>query len=168
MTDAGQDAFRLDRALQRRILERLREHYPERAIILGEVSAPDDAVVANLSYLEEHGLCESGLSWGLDGSCVVTPARITARGLDFLEDDGGLSAILGTVTIRIEAETLRNLLSARVDESDLPAAEKSRIKAHLAALSEAALKSATAELTKLGLAHLPNAIQWLRTLAGLG
>lgn len=170
-TDDGEEAiepFRLDRALQRRILDCLSAHYPQDAFIYDEMPEAGHLVAAHLVYLEEHGLCESGVQIGIDGHIGTGPARITARGLDFLEDDGGLSAILGVVTIRLEADTLKALINARIDQSDLPVAEKSRLKKHLGSLSEAALKEATKELAKRGLDHLPDAIQWLQRLAGLG
>jgi hypothetical protein len=58
-------------------------------------------------------------------------AKITARGLDFLEDDGGLGAILNVVTIRLEADTLRQLLETKINASDMPEADKQTLLAKL-------------------------------------
>ena len=49
---------------------------------------------------------------------------ITAKGLDFLEDDGGLSAILGAITVKLDPDDLRALIAARIEESDLPTRTK--------------------------------------------
>lgn len=39
--------------------------------------------------------------------------------MDFLADDGGLSAILGTVIIKFETEQLKAILAAKIMSSDL-------------------------------------------------
>ena len=81
----------LDRALQRQILELLREHYPRGAIPVRHLELGEEQAAINLGYLEEHGLCESGVIIGADGYLSFGQSTITATGLDFLEDDGGLS-----------------------------------------------------------------------------
>src|SRR5882672_5223716 len=60
-----------------------------------------------------------------DKKPVADVATITVKGLDFLQDDGGLGAILNVVTVRFEAETLRALIEAKVDASDEPPEQKS-------------------------------------------
>lgn len=101
----------LDRTRQRQILEMLAEAYP-----LAQVVPPDQQdtdFTANLHYLMEHGLVEA--TFARDQSpprpdptkprfeqpkLIATGARITARGMDFLADDGGLSALLTIVNVR--------------------------------------------------------------------
>jgi len=156
----------LDRALQRQILELLREHYPRGTIPVCDLELGEEQAAANLRYLEEHGLCESGVMIGVDGHLAFGPSTITATGLDFLEDDGGLSAILGVVTVRLHADTIRSLIDAKIETSSMPAEEKSKLRKILATLSEAGLKAATTDLVKSGLDHLPDAVHWLRSLAG--
>ena len=53
----------------------------------------------------------------LGGKITWGGARITAKGIDFLEDDGGLSAILGVVTVKLHADTLREMLAKKIDAS---------------------------------------------------
>ena len=53
--------------------------------------------------------------------------KITATGLDFLEDDGGVSAILRTVTIKFDLGDLRARMATRIDSSDLPAEKKTSL-----------------------------------------
>jgi hypothetical protein len=160
----------MDRALQRSILERLSVVYPRGADVVGKAPDPE-AIYAALVYLEEHGLCRSGVVRRNVGgeTQVAYPgiSTITAAGLDFLEEDGGIGAILRTVTVKLDAGTIRALLEEKVEALPLPAAEKSAITRHLQALSAEALKAATTDLVKSGLDHLPDALQWLRTLAGL-
>jgi hypothetical protein len=83
-------------------------------------------------------------------------AAASSLPLDFLADDGGLSAILGVVTVRLDATTIRDLIAAKVDAAAIPIEEKSVLKRNLAALSETALKGATTDLVKAGLDHLPD------------
>lgn len=156
----------IDRALQRQILELLREHYPRGAIPVRDLELGEEQAAANLRYLEEHGLCKSGVIIGADGHLQFGPSTITATGLDFLEDDGGLSAILGVVTVRLDADTIRSLIDAKIETSSMPAEEKSKLRKILANLSEAGLKAATTDLVKSGLEHLPDAVHLLRSLAG--
>ncbi len=157
--------FMIDRELQRKVLEELREAYP--GTVTDFRAATEGALAANLAYLKEHGLAGARIFRTSEGLLDVVDAWITARGIDFLEDDGGLSAILGTVTVRLHADTIRDLLAAKVEEADIPAEEKSLIRKHLASLPEAALKAATTRLIETGLSSMPNAVQWLRTLSGL-
>ena len=91
----------------------------------------------------------------------------TPAGLDFLSEDGGLSAILGVVTVKLHADTIRDMIAAKIEAAPIPANEKSALKRHLAALSETGLKAATTDLVKIGLEHLPDAIHWLQTLGAL-
>ena len=157
----------LDRAPQRQILELLGAHYPRGAIPVRELHLSAEQAAANLRYLEEHGLCESGVVIGADGHLAFGESTISAAGLDFLEDDGGLSAILGVITVRLPADTIRTLIEAKIEASSIPTEEKSRLRKALANLSEASLKAATTDLVKSGLDHLPDAVHWLRSLAGV-
>ena len=68
---------------------------------------------------------------------------ITARGLDFLADDGGLTAILRTVVMKLHADTIRDMLLAKADASGLPAPEKSALRKQIGNLPAAALHSPT-------------------------
>jgi hypothetical protein len=154
----------LDRAVQRQILELLREHYPRGASLVRELKLDMERAVTNLRYLEEHGLCVSGLVIGVDGHIDLRrQSTITAAGLDFLADDGGLSAILGVVTVKLHADTIREMIDAKIETSSMPTEEKSKLRKVLANLSEAGLRAATTDLVKSGLDHLPDAAHWLRS-----
>lgn len=182
LTDMTANDGPLDRALQHRFLLAMRQADPARITEPPEgVSMDDAAIDANLLYLEEHGLCDAGRRPNLTGYTWLG-AKISARGLDFLADGGGLSAILATVTVRLHAETLRDLIAARIEAAPIPPAEKSALRRHLAARPEIALRAATPEcdrrlpahrlasrtdLAKLGMQHLPDVATWLRTRAGL-
>ncbi|VVM39890.1 hypothetical protein PS631_00224 [Pseudomonas fluorescens] len=151
------------RGLQREILERLQSAYPgtdDRVLgIDGE-----GQTLANLTYLKEHGLVHFDSIQYLDGSRKTYNIVITARGIDFLEDDGGLGAILGTVTVKLHEDTLRQLIEAKVQASNLPEEQKSGI---LKALREApgeTTKQLITRLVDLGMENAPKAIPLIQTL----
>lgn len=169
----------LDRQLQHRLLEAMRERYPASAhgvslldVLSGDASNRAEraqTVAANLAYLKEHGLAEVTIHISNDGSGSASfgAAKITARGLDFLADDGGLSAILGVVTVRLHADTLRELLAQRVQaDKELPPERKAGLLQAIKHLPETALQEATKQLVRAGLDHWPSAMHWLQTLSG--
>jgi hypothetical protein len=81
----------IDRNAQRKTLEALKAAYPQRVDSRGlNVGLEPRELSANLVYLEEHGLIEA--NW--TGNFAAGYVKITARGIDFLAGDGGLSAIL--------------------------------------------------------------------------
>ncbi|WP_395317011.1 hypothetical protein [Variovorax sp. UC74_104] len=164
--------MRIDRELQLHILEVLREVYPDydKGQLLsdkGDGSGEDERIVANLVYLEEHGLVKSGITFSITGAALYDGARITAAGLDFLADDGGLTAVLGTVIVKLHADTIRDLMLAKVEAAQLPAEEKSRLKKAITTLSTEALKEAAKKLVSAGMDNAPDAIALLRTLLGI-
>jgi hypothetical protein len=131
----------MDRAVQRQILELLREHYPRSVTAAHDLELGTQQAAANLRYLEEHGLCKSGMKLGEGVSVQFSQSTITAAGLDFLENDGGLSAILGVVTVKLHADTIRDLIGEKIETSSMPAEEKSKLRKVLAGLSEAGLRA---------------------------
>jgi len=166
MTD--KKASPINRALQRDLLLLMRDKYP--GTLIEEPQVPDissDYLKANLWYLQEHGLCDSGLVKYGDGGFAWSGATINERGLDFLEDDGGLSAILNVITIKIHADTLRDILNAQLDAAPGTKEEKSAIKQSLASLPDAALKAGTSDLVQAALQHIPNAVELVRAIFGI-
>jgi len=79
--------------MQREVLEFLQQHYPNSVDASVAPCASAEGYQANLHYLHEHRLIE-GSSLRDQGPDFVM-VRITARGLDFLADDGGVEAIRG-------------------------------------------------------------------------
>lgn len=127
----------------------------------------DPQFVALMAYLEQHGLAE--VKWVEMHSLshpVFLLGRITAKGLDFLRPDGGLTAKLGVVTVRLDEATLRALIAQRIDEADLPPEKKEGLRKWLRDASKEALSEATKRLVGAALDHLPDALQLLRTQLG--
>jgi len=88
--------MKVNRAMQRRILEELRDVYPEVIGFFNTSRFSDQDFQGNLFYLCEHKFIDGTESEELGVPRHIVWASITAPGLDFLEDDGGLSAILRT------------------------------------------------------------------------
>lgn len=160
----------IDREVQRKILERLRNRYPSPVsqFQLSQIEGVRN-LDSNVAYLNEHGLLKSEMKFSADGNCTPNwnTAVLTARGVDFLEDDGGLTAILGKITVRLDAESVRELLAQKVEsETSLPAEQKSSLLAAIRKLPETMLQDAAKRLMAEGLAHAPHTIQLLQKLVG--
>ena len=144
----------LDRNLQREFLSELYKVYPDSitydyyinaaiAQTTGVIEAEEDALFAlkqsaNLQYLAEHGLVVFG-----DKTFITATVKITAKGIDFLMDDGGLSAILGVVTVKLHSDTIQALLNTKIDQADIPPEEKSKLKVILSKMGDVALAKLT-------------------------
>jgi hypothetical protein len=155
----------LSRSIQLDLLRSLANHYPSRHQGIwhefGDVS--EELIDANLHYLEEHGLLERGeFTVGHSARISLAP-KITAVGMDFLADDGGLSAILGVVTIKLHDNTIKSLIEGKILESDLPPPEKQRYLDQLRDLPAETTKHLVLKLVDLGLEKGPAAIAAIGT-----
>ncbi|NGT16948.1 hypothetical protein [Achromobacter insolitus] len=153
----------LNRGLQREILMKLAHAYPgDTTQAWNEIAAlgEESDVFGNLLYLEAHGLLVSGADQYLDGSRWVNTSqlKITHLGLDFLADDGGLSAVLGVVTIRLHSDTIKDLIEAKIAQSDLAPADKKRWIDQLRSLPADATKHLVQKLVEKGLDSGPAAV----------
>lgn len=153
--------MKLDRAMQFQILNELSAAYPDRVLTLFPDSEDQDIAdkrEANLVYLQEHGLITVGLHQFIDGKKGFTGAQITATGIDFLADDGGLSAILGVVTIKLHDDTVRQLIEARIQSAELPETTKSHLLKSLREAPGETIKHLTEKLLDAGLENWPTAL----------
>lgn len=150
----------LDRNLQREFLSKLYKVYPYSitydyyinaaiAQTNGVIEAEEDDGVsfvlkqsANLQYLAEHGLVAFDDKAVISDTVISTTVKITAKGIDFLTDDGGLSAILGVFTVKLHSDTIQALLN-KIDQTDIPPEEKSRLKGILNRMGDVALTKFT-------------------------
>lgn len=161
----------VSREKQREILLQLREVYPTHTSFSADTEEEARELAVNLKYLEEHGLCIADVKVSPDVPFIrliqLGACSITAKGLDFLEDDGGFSAILDVVTVKLHADTIRDLIGEKIEATAMPPEEKSALKRRLGGLSQKALEVATTDLVRTGLDHLPDAAHWLSKLVGL-
>lgn len=159
--------MKLDRAYQLDLLKMLADSYPmemdTRDVFYGMIEEERGKYFANMVYLEEHGLIDSGIETRMGSEVILSPPRITAKGMDFLADDGGLSAILGVVTVKFHEETLRALIEGRITSSDLPLPEKQKLLDGLRELPAESIKHLTMKLLDLGLENLPAALPIVQT-----
>jgi hypothetical protein len=143
----------------------MRDCYPSQLHrVPQEIHELNEDFFFNILYLQEHGLCATQIQQSMDGQFHGAGAKITAKGIDFLEDDGGLSAILGVVTVRLEADTVRQLIAEKIENTDLSPEEKTKWKSFVKSLSDASLRTATSDLVKIGINHIPNVIDMLRSI----
>ncbi|AVY67189.1 hypothetical protein [Xanthomonas translucens] len=157
----------LDRSFQKELLSSLAAIYPENAVTNSLPGYGDGRrLVVNAAYLQEHGLIQARFHQ-MDGEPMLGQCSITARGMDFLADDGGLGAILGVVTIRLHEETLRHLIESKVLESDLPQTQKDRLIDQLRQLPAETTKHLAMQLVEAGLKSWPAALLLLRNAVGL-
>ena len=149
--------MKLDRELQLEILRALRDKYPD-SVEWGDFDFPEFS--ANYMYLEEHGLIRSFENEVRGRELCL---RITAEGLDFLEDDGGVGAVLRTFTVKLNPDDLRALMAARIESSNLPAEEKSSLAHAIRSLPAQALRDLTTRLVNEAVNQWPGALQLFQT-----
>jgi len=161
----------LDRTHQLALLRLARSAYPANVKITDLIAIRNSTDSRlhhfNLVYLIEHGLLQGSVSVTEPDAVAVRQLRITKDGIDFMEADGGLSAILQLTTIRLHRDDLQALIEQRIEESpDLSPAEKNRFVDQLRSLPGDATKQVTVELLKRALDHWPDALQYIRSLLG--
>jgi hypothetical protein len=158
----------MDRATQRETLRILAEHYPVRVAKNRELAYLNvDRIDALLGYLEQHKLIECTWFASLEKPSVQT-ARITAAGLDFIADDGGLSAVLGVQTIRIHEDSIKALALQAIEASPEPEQKKGILREALEKAPQEVIKTLASEAVKAGLKHAPDAMPMILRVLGVG
>lgn len=146
----------LDRDVQRGILIKLSERFPAQISPYKDLipTFGEQAVIYNLAYLDDHGLTESNWSRPMNGYPSPVGTTITAKGLDFISDDGGLSAILGVVTIKLHQETITALLITQIEKSKKPQTVKQQLIDKVKGLPAEALQRVSLKAMEAGLDRL--------------
>ncbi|SEQ85470.1 hypothetical protein [Giesbergeria anulus] len=158
---------KLNRDFQRKLLEQLANYYPHSHVGCWTELHEDEATVkVNLFYLQDHGLLETDarVERNFGGGFAYVSSKITQRGLDFLEDDGGLSAILGVQIIKLHDDTIRELIALKINQSDLSPPDKRKLLDGLRELPAESIKHLAMKLIDMGLDKAPDAFQWLSSL----
>ena len=172
--------MKLDRTGQRALLERLSKSYPgfddgvltdlrtpggpyDAHIWTGNESNQREAIF-DLAYLREHGLVSYSEKEAYNQTQTpLSGIRITAKGLDFLAEDGGLGAILGVVTVRLHDETIKILVEGKLAQSQLPETEKATLIARVRGLGGTGMRRLVDKLCEAGIdkaaEHLPDIIE---------
>ena len=169
---SGGENMILDRKLQLELLEKMSSTYPDFYNFNHEYfegAGGYAEVVANLYYLQQHNLIEerstlrSNAMDGLKRLQIHLPT-INQNGMDFLANDGGLSAILSTVTIKIDTEQFRQILLMKVSESNLPLDQKNQITSVLQELPAESIKHLSTKLLDLGWDNLGSLMQLIQNI----
>lgn len=171
--------MKIDRALQKRILTALASVYPNGVYEPKELPSLADedlqSVIANIQYLDEHKLVQSGIAPHelvggpeLDWS-FGQKTSITATGLDFLADDGGLSAILNTVTVRLDAGQFAELLASKVEKLQGVAPEdRSELAKAIRKMPATAIEKLTEKMIDWTVDHAGDMLPLVRAAVALG
>lgn len=157
-----------DRQRQRQILTTAINTYPDWvdcANGINDQAAID--VIHEIRYLEELGLLQVRAPRYLELLSHQVSIKATAKGIDFMQDDGGLSAVLDVVTVRLDDDTIKGLIASRIQKSDLSQTEKRKYLDTLRELPADATKHAAQKLVEMGLENSPKAIPWIGTLLGI-
>ncbi|WP_438381469.1 hypothetical protein ABHV46_10785 [Asaia sp. BMEF1] len=158
----------MDRGLQKKLLNLMAKYYPDPMFLREDCIGPEEKrlIIQNLRYLHDVGLCKLNRPESISDDTMIVQLRptITSSGIDLLQDDGGLSAILNVVTVRFEADTLRGLIAAKIDASSEPEEKKAEAKKRLLGLKEEGLKAAVGKVVELGLGNIPTAASWFLSI----
>lgn len=158
----------LDRAFQRQLLGELQDLYPTPANIPQRWGAqPDNRLLVNLHYLDEHGLIKLASKTMMSGDIMMMFAKITAAGMDFIADDGGLSAILGVVTVKLHDDTIRKLLIEKIEKADGDETLKQKMIAKVKELPSDALGAVAMSGLGAALDQTPHLFALLRMILGI-
>lgn len=151
--------IKLEREKQKKLLQILFNAYPNHLqknayVELKSMFDSDDTFIANLLYLEEHELIHSGLQQHLnDYSINFGAIKITAKGIDFIQQDGGLSAILNVQTIKFHRDAVI-VLEDLIAISNMSSEQKEKAKSTLGEMSTEAIKTVVQAVTTAGLSAL--------------
>lgn len=158
--------MRLDRKDMRKILDVLFKAYPEDVDfkeLVRETGLDETALATNCFYLDEFALISVASDKGLDEARAesIYDTRITARGIDFILDDGGLSAILGVLTVKLHEDTIRALLLNGIEASPATEGEKSALREAIGKAPATSFNAVINSLVGLAMSKGSEAVQLL-------
>ncbi|MBI3580263.1 MAG: hypothetical protein HY276_00430 [Ignavibacteriales bacterium] len=139
---------KLDRELQLEILTKCKDNFPDEIGVRNLSTNESEDFQPNLFYLSELGLIQPVAMITEYPPRKIITAKITARGLDFLEDDGGISAIMKTFTVRLDLESIRALMENKILTSNLPDGQKKTFTEKIKNLSSDVLKTVVLRLVE--------------------
>ena len=157
--------MKINRELQIKILTYLEQFYPENTPddnweqLLELANGDEDILVANMFYLDEHGLINSGLKRTMRGMGLTRSlSRMNAAGHDFLVGDGGMTVLKNTITVRFHQEAVQ-ILESHILQSPKSPQDKQTLVAKLRELPFSAIEHLMKKLLDEAILHLPEALQ---------
>ncbi|MFZ6696809.1 hypothetical protein ACO0J1_13665 [Stenotrophomonas acidaminiphila] len=158
---------KVDMGRATRILRMLEEANPRYVDLEAALKDELPSAKTEVYYLRDHNLLTVEIYETFDGD-ILGGAKITSAGLDFLSEDGGLTAQLGVVTIKLQQDQLQQLIEVHVLRSDLPQTQKQRLIEQLRELPAETTKHLAMKLVDAGLSNWQIALPLLQKLmAGL-
>lgn len=160
---------KFNREIQSEFLLKLYDLYPEGATneLMNEFLEKfggNNNLISNLLYLESHELIRAKLIETFEGyGYSAGLISITHKGIDFVRDDGGLSAILNVTTIKIYDETI-DKLSELIKSSSLSESKKGTYLSKLKELPYDATKHLTLKTLDFVLSRPGDALQLIQKL----
>ena len=162
---------KFNRAREREILFQLAEVYPKP---INEQLGKKDGFFSNpgyeaeLCYLAGHGLVDIEYhQYIIVADKQLDWAMITSQGIDFIKDDGGIAAILGTITIKIHGDSIKEIIIKKIESSDLDQTYKQKLISRLQLLPVDSIIPLTTTLVSSAACNLPELIQTLQKYFGL-
>uniref|UniRef100_I2Q5D6 Uncharacterized protein n=1 Tax=Desulfovibrio sp. U5L TaxID=596152 RepID=I2Q5D6_9BACT len=151
-----------DRELQGEILRYLSAKYPGKAQTEEIPGNEKDNFDRCMCYLKEHELIDFGIIKAFRASDNFINIKISAKGIDFLADDGGLGAILDVVTIRIHPDSIKDIIATKIDSSSISVERKSKLKEAIKDAPSIMVTEALKRLTGMAFDHGPAAFDYLQ------
>lgn len=148
---------KFNRDLQNEILKACCDAYPSQTTwqqfthLFGNTDHKD--LSANIVYLASHELITIESNTEPESYALIGALRATHKGIDFMLNDGGLSAILNVTTIKFHREAVV-VLEDLIAISSLNDTDKEKAKSTLGELSNEALKTVVQTVTTAGLSML--------------
>lgn len=152
--------MKIDRQYQKDLLSFLLEEFPSYDNAMEHcqrlAKEDEDKYIANVEYLQRHGLLEDGvgIDFSLDGQVMFSISafpKITEAGIDFMLDDGGLTSILNVQTVKIHPDTIKALLEDRLMSADIPDSDRKSLIEQIRSLPEEGAKRLLDKLLDKGL-----------------
>ncbi|MGE4195444.1 MAG: hypothetical protein AB7E51_18830 [Pseudodesulfovibrio sp.] len=129
-----------------------------------ELLTPPQKLMSNLQYLKEHGLIRTDLSWP---GATIPDAIITAKGIDFLADDGGLSAILNTLTVKFDVDNARELVATGLLKANVPEEKQGALMKAIREAPGTMLQTAVTKMVEKGMSDPVGTAKAVAALFGI-
>lgn len=152
---------KFDRKLQREILQACVDSYPSTPLperfnntLVAECAQDDiQKLIANIYYLFEHDLIYINNKSMMHDILIIGEISASAKGVDFMLNDGGLGAILNVQTIKFHRDAVV-VLEDLITISNMNDEQKEKAKSTLGEMSTEAIKAVVQAVTTAGLSAL--------------
>lgn len=126
----------MDKVTQNQILEFLKNNYPNEVYFPEHEQFKDriqnQEFQAALYYLSEHNLIElKNIRRAIGVHGQVLGAKMLAKGMDYLAPDGGLTEYFNAITVKFDAENIRQTIYDHINSSEIDNEKKKGILSHL-------------------------------------